>query len=109
MGEKMKKFFLDVVNNDSYPWEKRLCFLEMEGKRVAATLSFQNDDQVLLYNSGFDPEYSYFSVGFLLKAYLLKKSIEEGRKIYDFLRGEERYKYDMGGQDLNLWKILVKP
>ena len=107
MSDEMKAFFWDLVTHDSYPYQHRFCFLEMEGKRVAATLSFITDDRVLLYNSGFDPDYNYYSVGLILKAYVLKNAIEEKRTVYDFLRGDERYKYDMGGRDMSLWKISI--
>ena len=72
---------------------------------IAVTLSFHYQDEVLLYNSGFDPEYGYLSAGLLLTADLIKQAIEQNKKIFDFLRGNERYKYDLGGKERNLYKI----
>jgi CelD/BcsL family acetyltransferase involved in cellulose biosynthesis len=46
-------------------------------------------------------------VGLILKAFGIKKAIEEGMQFYDFLRGDERYKYDLGAMDSMLNKIEI--
>ena len=82
----------------------QLAFLDVGGKPVSATMSFVEGDRLLLYNSGYDPEYRRLSVGLLLKAYGLRGAIEQGLKEYDFLRGNEPYKYDLGGNDRILYR-----
>ncbi len=84
-----------------------LAFLDVQGKPVSATMSFFEADRLLLYNSGYDPEYSQLSVGLLLKAYDVRGAIEQGLREYDFLRGNEPYKYDLGGSDRVLyhWRL----
>ena len=72
--------------------------LKIEGKIATGIMSFESQDEYWLYNSGYDPEFSYYSVGLLLKAHSIKKAIEAGKKKYDFLRGNERYKYELGGK-----------
>ena len=61
-----------------------------------------------LYNSGYDPSYSFYSVGLLLKAQSIHWAIEQGKKKYDFLRGNERYKYDLGAKNLRLYRIEIR-
>ena len=39
--------------------------------------------------------------------FLLKKSIEKKIEIFDFLRGNERYKYDLGAKDKLLYKVII--
>ncbi len=85
----------------------RLYFLEVEGQRVAASLCFDYKGKRLLYNSGFNPAYAHLSVGLLLKATCLREAIEGGAHYYDFLRGDERYKYHMGGQVRSVYRIKV--
>ena len=46
-------------------------------------------------------------MGLLLKATCLREAIEEGAHYYDFLRGDERYKYHMGGQIRSVHRIRV--
>ncbi len=85
----------------------QLAFMDVGGKPVSATMSFAEKDRLLLYNSGYDPEYGHLSVGLLLKAYGVRGAIEQGLREYDFLRGNEPYKYDLGGHDriLYQWRL----
>lgn len=108
MSEKMKRFFWDVKTMKVEGWQSHLCFLKIEDKPVASIMTFESDEEVWLYNSGYDPEFSYYSVGLLLKSYKIKKAIEAKKKRYDFLRGGERYKYELGGKDLQLYKIEIE-
>lgn len=107
MSESMKAFFWDIMTQPIVGWKSSLCFLKIEGKTVAGIMSFESDDEYWLYNSGYDPEFAYYSVGLLLKAHSIKKAIEAGKKKYDFLRGNERYKYELGAKDLQLYRIEI--
>lgn len=107
MTSGMQKFFWDMVTCDKSDWEIHFCSLFIKNQQVASVMAFMNSEQTLLYNSGFDPQYGYFSVGLLVKAFLLKKSIEQRKKIYDFLRGNERYKYDLGAKNMALYEITI--
>lgn len=104
---KMEDFFRDFIQVFQAKKTLGLNFLEFEGQKIAVALSFVFGDEVLLYNSGFDSSYSYLAPGFLLKALLIKKVIEEGRKKFDFLRGAERYKYDLGAREEDLYCLRI--
>ena len=82
--------------------------LKLGGKRTACVLCFCAGDESLLYNSGYDPSYSHFSVGLLSKALALQRAIEQGKTRFDFLRGHERYKYELGAKDLNVHRVLIR-
>ena len=86
----------------------RLYFLEMEGQDVAAALCFDYNGVRYLYNSGYNPDFSYYSVGLLLNALCLREAIEEGQTYFDFLRGPESYKYHLGGQDRRIYRMVVR-
>ena len=85
----------------------KLFFLEFKGERVAAVICFDYGRSRLLYNSGFNPAFGYYSVGLVLKALCIKDAIEEGKSYFDFLRGAEPYKYDLGGKDRTLYEMVV--
>jgi len=104
LSKEMRSFFSELIKT-FYPGQLSLSFLENGAFKIAASLTFLFKDEVLLYNSGFDPQYSYLSPGLVLKAYLIRKSIEEGKKRFDFLRGGEKYKYDLGGKERKLYKV----
>ena len=100
-----RRSFLDTLTHNMAAADSlRLAFLDVGGKPVSATMSFVDDQRLLLYNSGYDPEYARLSVGLLLKAYGVRAAIEQGLREYDFLRGNEAYKYDLGGGDRLLYR-----
>ena len=70
-------------------------------------MCFDYGNSRFLYNSGYDPSYSALSVGLLLKALSLKNAIDDSMKYFDFLRGDERYKYHLGGEDHYLYTMVV--
>jgi CelD/BcsL family acetyltransferase involved in cellulose biosynthesis len=102
-----EKFFRCISKETAEMDVMRLYFMEVESKRVAAALCFDYGTSRFLYNSGYNQEYGYYSVGLLLKAFTVKDAIEEGKEYYDFLRGNEPYKYDLGGEDKPLYRMTV--
>ncbi|NJM41354.1 MAG: GNAT family N-acetyltransferase [Anaerolineae bacterium] len=90
----------------------QLAFLEVGdergGERAAAYLNFVWDNQVLVYNSGLDPmKFAYLSPGQVLIARLIEKAIADKRVSFDFLQGNEDYKYKLGGKDVKLFTLGI--
>lgn len=106
MTEGMESFFKDLFALKIPNWEQKLAFLTINDIPVATVFYFESKDSILLYNSGYDPEQKYYSGGLLLVAHLIQQEIERKVKVFDFLRGNERYKYDLGGKDVNLYKFV---
>ena len=85
----------------------RLDFLEIGGRVVAATFGFQQGDKLYLYNSAYLPEVARLSPGVVLVSRLIEHAIEHGLKTFDFLRGPERYKYQLGAQAVPLNNVKI--
>jgi CelD/BcsL family acetyltransferase involved in cellulose biosynthesis len=98
-------FFQAIMDRMYQEGLARLIFLEVEGERVAAVVCFDHAGRRFLYNSGYRLSHSHYSVGILLKALCIEDAIREGLVYFDFLRGPEPYKYDLGGKDVNLYRI----
>jgi CelD/BcsL family acetyltransferase involved in cellulose biosynthesis len=77
----------------------QLFFLEIDGKKVAGSLSFDYLDRLWLYNSGINPAYSEFSPGWVMLAELLRRACQNNYRELDFMRGDEEYKYRFGARD----------
>lgn len=107
MSGEMKQFFRNMVIAGKKDFSIEFCFLEIDGKRVASIMSMIGQGKALIYNSGTDPEYNYYSAGLILHAYLIKKSITQRLITHDFLRGNERYKYDLGAKDMHLYRVML--
>lgn len=108
MTPQMERFFRRAATALAEEGLVGVYVLEMEGRRVAAALCFQDAERLLLYNSGYDPAFSYLSVGLISKALLLQNAIDAGRSHLDFLRGAEPYKYDLGGKDIEVYRCLIE-
>jgi CelD/BcsL family acetyltransferase involved in cellulose biosynthesis len=108
MTPQMERFFQRAAVALAEEGLIALYMLEMDGRRVASALCFEDENEVLLYNSGYDPELSYLSVGLISKVLLLRSAIEGGRRHLDFLRGNEPYKYDLGGSDVEVHRCLIR-
>ena len=103
-----EKFFSDIAQELSSRDQFKLYFLEVNGERVACCICFDYGESYLLYNSGYDPGYSQLSVGLLNKALSLRTAIEEGRRSFNFLKGNDRYKYNLGGKDEAVYRLTAR-
>ncbi len=91
-----------------------LAFLEINGKKAAGYLCFDYLNRIWVYNSGIDRAYNEYSPGWVLLGYLLKWANEQKRSEFDFMRGDEDYKYRFGAIDRSvmratLYKLEVEP
>ncbi len=77
----------------------QLAFLEVDGVKAAGYLNFDYGNRIWVYNSGLDMSFSDLSPGWVLLGYLLQWANEHGRSEFDFMRGDEPYKYRFGGVD----------
>jgi CelD/BcsL family acetyltransferase involved in cellulose biosynthesis len=104
---QMESFFRSIAQAMAEQKLLRLNILELGEKPVAATMCFDYRDTVYLYNSGYEPDYGWLSVGVISKALCIKDSIQRQKKHFDFLKGAEAYKYHLGGQELPLYKCSL--
>lgn len=77
-----------------YLW---LAFLEVDGSKAAASLNFDYRNKLWGYNSGVGREHMELSPGWVLLAHVIQWCCENNRYEFDFMRGDEEYKYRFGG------------
>jgi CelD/BcsL family acetyltransferase involved in cellulose biosynthesis len=88
----------------------QLNFLLVDGEAAAAYFNFDYNGQILVYNSGLNPrKFADLSPGIVLLAYNIRHAIEQGRTVFDFLRGNEQYKYRMGAVDTTVYRLQAQP
>jgi CelD/BcsL family acetyltransferase involved in cellulose biosynthesis len=108
MDERMKGFFHAMAHVLQPLGWLQLAFIEVNGQKVASMLNFDYKDAILVYNSGYDPQrYSHLSTGIVLLAYCIQHAIELGRARFDFLRGDEPYKYRFGAKDTRVYRLVI--
>ncbi|MFC1986977.1 GNAT family N-acetyltransferase [Chloroflexota bacterium] len=110
MNPKMESFFRSLAKAMAEIELLRFGIIQMDNVPVAMTMGFDYNNSYYLYNSAYDPQFNYLSAGLLCKVLCLKESIENGRKKWDFLKGREPYKYQLGGQEIPLYncQIIIK-
>jgi len=70
----------------------RLYCLELDGEIAAMTYCYRFRNRVYLMQAGFDPAKARANPGKVLLGHALEHAIGEGNMVFDFLRGEHRYK-----------------
>jgi len=103
MRDQMSKS-IRIAHEQGYLW---LAFLEVDGVKAAASLNFDYRNKFWGYNSGVSREHMEFSPGWVLMAHTIKWCCENGRTEFDFMRGDEDYKYRFGGVNSYVMRVRV--
>ncbi len=104
---QMELFFKNLAKAMAGIGLLRFGIIELDNQPAAMTLGFDYKNAHFLYNSAYDPQFNYLSVGLLCKVLCLKESIEKGKKKWDFLKGAEAYKYHLGGREVPLYRCRI--
>jgi CelD/BcsL family acetyltransferase involved in cellulose biosynthesis len=86
----------------------QLAFMEVDGQKAAGYLNFDYGNRIWVYNSGLDFNFRELSPGWVLLGYLLQWANENGRAEFDFMRGDEDYKYKFGGIKRDVMRVRVE-
>lgn len=86
----------------------QLAFLEAGGQKAAGYLNFDYAGHIWVYNSGLSFSFRELSPGWVLLGDLLQWANENKRQSFDFMRGDEDYKYRFGGITRYVVRAQVK-
>jgi CelD/BcsL family acetyltransferase involved in cellulose biosynthesis len=84
-----------------------LAFLEVDGQRAAAALNFDYRNKLWGYNAGVNRAYMELSPGWVLLSYVIQWCCEHGRSEFDFMRGDEEYKYRLGAVNQYVMRVKI--
>ena len=76
----------------------RLHQLRVKERLVAGMIVFHWKDRAYCYQSARHPDFAAYDVGELMFIHCIHTAINEGMSVFDFLRGEERYKFRLRAQ-----------
>lgn len=97
LRDPMRAQMRDVIrtaHENGWLW---LAFLEADGQRIAAALNFDYENKLWGYNAGVNRDFMDLSPGWVLLGFVLEWCCQNGRYEFDFMRGDEDYKYRFGG------------
>jgi len=87
----------------------RLFVLWLDGQPVASLYGFRYGRTFYFVQTGFDPAYGRHAVGLITVGLTIKSAIAEGAEEYDFLRGDEAYKFRWAREVRHLATLEVYP
>lgn len=109
-GERSRRFLRRIVELESDAGAAarfHLGEVSVDGQAVHALAGFHDRETCYFYNAGLDPEARDLSPGVVGTAAYLRDRIERGDRRFDFLRGDEPYKYEWGAQDTPLSRLII--
>lgn len=91
--QRVRDLFLDRAKLFAEKGWFGLFFLIVDEKPVAAKYVLEHNKKMYGCLSGFDPAYSSYSLGSLLLLKVIENCVEREFKEYDFMKGDELYKF----------------
>jgi CelD/BcsL family acetyltransferase involved in cellulose biosynthesis len=89
-----------------------LAFLRVDGRRTTVNYGFSFRDAIAIYLTGaraVDERLARHSPGRMVHALSMRHAVERGLPVYDFMRGREPYKYELGAVDVPNWAVIAYP
>lgn len=105
MDEGTERFFREVADALGTVGRLRLGVVRAYEQDAAVLFGFAYGDTLALYNAAYDPALGSLSIGIASHAFAIRDAIGLGFRVYDLLRGNEPYKYDLGAVDRWLWRL----
>ncbi|MCK5267146.1 MAG: GNAT family N-acetyltransferase [Spirochaetes bacterium] len=90
-----------------------LVSLKVGTKVIVAQYNYLYGDKIYSYSVGFDLNWKEYRVGAILQMLMIEDAISIGLSEFDFLRGNEEYKYywtkkDRESVDIVIWKSKLQ-
>jgi CelD/BcsL family acetyltransferase involved in cellulose biosynthesis len=105
MTPDVERFFRDIADALAPLGRLRLGVLRAHDEDAAVLFAFAYRRTLALYNAAYDPAFGSLSIGIVSHAWAIREAIGERFDTYDLLRGDERYKYELGATDRWLGKL----
>jgi CelD/BcsL family acetyltransferase involved in cellulose biosynthesis len=102
MTDEVESFFVELATTAGARIDV-LC--DDAGTPVASAYGFQDEHGYYLYNSAYEPAAAAVSPGSVLVTELIHRAIADGLTRFDFLKGDEVYKFRHGAQRRPLYLV----
>jgi CelD/BcsL family acetyltransferase involved in cellulose biosynthesis len=105
MNEEHEDFFRCLI--DTPGWRVDILRIPDSECAAACLFVFVDDTGMYLYNSAYDPHLSEASPGVAILGAAIEQSIEERLPRFDFLKGDETYKFRLGAHERPLYRVTA--
>ena len=103
MTEKLENYFEALLKLEGW----KIYFLETNKGVLSTAFCYENELGCYLYNSSRDNEFNSINPGIVIYDLIIQKLISKKMSFFDFLKGTERYKYDLGGNSVQLYDLMM--
>lgn len=103
MTQEMEAFFVDLIGLDGWGLD---ALVADDGHITAAGFGYLGPDGYYLYNSAYNPDLAETSPGVVLLGRLIELTIDRQQSVFDFLKGDEHYKYRLGAVARPLFEVV---
>ena len=86
-------------------WRMDMLRIPGTDKAAACLFSYSDDDGIFLYNSAYDPDLAHASPGVAIIGTMIETAIAESLPRFDFLKGDEEYKFRLGATARPLYRV----
>jgi CelD/BcsL family acetyltransferase involved in cellulose biosynthesis len=106
-GNRVRRFHHEVAARFHERGWLRLHRLRLDGRTRAVLYCFNHGGKGYYYQGGFEPDLARYSPGTVLTAHAIQDAIHAGASEFDFLRGDEPYKYAWQASDRENVRLLI--
>jgi len=103
MTEEFEVYFKNLLQLECW----KIYFLQTENEIVSTAFCYENEQGCYLYNSSRNNKFNHLNPGIVINDLIIKNLIEKEKIFFDFLKGTERYKYDLGGVSVQLYDLEI--
>ena len=104
MNKYVEKFYKSLFRQKKWA----IHYIKHEDSMIAGAFVYESDKVEYLYNSCRDHNLDEFNTGTYLNDQLIQNSIKKSKSYFDFLKGEEKYKFNFGGEVHQLYDLKIK-
>lgn len=104
---KNRAFFRELIDKDNGPMTVHLSAIELDGRLISAAYALRCGKVFYYWIPSFDPEMRGVSLGKLHIKCLLEKCFVEDTEWFDFMGGDERYKFQWTEDGYEVYRYVL--
>lgn len=104
----VQQFLAEAASEFAANGKLRLYAMRYRGEIAAVILALLDKGRAWGYITGMDPSLSRFSPGSLVLGYAIRDAIREGASAWEFLRGDESYKFQWGARTIEKRRVRIE-
>ena len=103
MNKDVELFFQHLLTIKGW----KIYFIENEVELISSVFVYENKKGCYLYNSTKNSQFDPINPGIVLIDLIIQKMIKEKKEFFDFLKGFDRYKIDLGCSPTHLYDLTI--